>query len=328
MAPDGDGVEDVVAIGRPAEGGPRQLFSYRIADGKRLSDVPLAFNGTDSDSVTPVVADFRGIGRKDVALNTWDDRSIVMVDGRSGATLWRFQTGQPNMGGLSAGDLDGDGQPDIIASSGDGNLYGLRGRDGNVLWKAQMEPGFQGNGLANPILVDLRDGSGPSVLAISGAGRLYIVNARTGVVVWRSEVQGGSGVVGRPVIVEREQRKIILAPQSSAGLIAYDAVSRRELWRSPAGQLALSTPVAVAWGRTAQAAVLFVSGSGSGYLLDIVDGTVMWQDRISGGVEADPVVVDVNADGYADIVVAGHEDKTLHALNGLGNLGAPWGQAR
>jgi hypothetical protein len=43
--------------------------------------VPTAVKGWFSS--TPAIADFRGIGQSDVAFSVWDERSIVMVDGRS-----------------------------------------------------------------------------------------------------------------------------------------------------------------------------------------------------------------------------------------------------
>ena len=326
---DGSGVNEVVAIGdRPADGAP-MLLSYRISDGKVTRAAPLAFAGWFS--TTPVVADYRGIGKRDVAFSTWDDKSIIMADGRSGATLWRFPTQAPNLGGIAQADLDSDGRSDVVASSGDGTLYALRGTDGSLVWKSEMEPpSGGGNGMATPLVADLGDGQGPAVIAISGAGRLHVVDARTGAPRWRSNDAAGPGVCGQPVLVEHEGRKIILAPQSRAGVVAYDAASGRELWRSPAGQPVLGSPVVVRSPRAKGAAVFFVSALGKAMLADLGDGRIIWQDQIASDyVEADPVMADLDRDGHPDFIVAGGEsDMTLHVLSGLGSFGSRWDTVR
>jgi len=71
-----------------------------------------------------------------------------MADGRTGRILWRQKTGKPNMQGVSAGDLDGDGRPDVAAISFDGHLYGLRGSDGHLLWKTPIP----GGGWSKPVV--------------------------------------------------------------------------------------------------------------------------------------------------------------------------------
>ncbi|MGA7329829.1 MAG: PQQ-binding-like beta-propeller repeat protein, partial [Rhodomicrobium sp.] len=218
---DGDGSVSIVALGRDPKIEKLSLLSYRPDDGKVLRAVPVAIPGWMS--CAPAVADFRGRGKKDVAFTSWDDRSIVLAEGRTGQVLWRFQTGAPNMQGIGAGDLDGDGKPDVVAVSFDGFAYGLRGLDGSLLWKTPIA----GGGWANPIVANLDPEGPPQVLLVSAQGRLYVLNGRNGEVIWTPDAGGSGKVSGHPVIVENANRKLILAPLGRAGVVAFDWASRQ-----------------------------------------------------------------------------------------------------
>ena len=310
---DGDGTRLVLALGRrpPAEG--VFLLAYRPADGRLARAVPLAVRGWLSS--TPVAADFRGIGRRDVAFSTWDERSIVMADGSSGKILWRHKTDAPNMQGVSAGDLDGDRLADVVAASFDGYVYGLRGKDGRLLWKSPID----GGGWSKPVVAQL-DGAG-HVLVVSTKGRLYVFAAATGDLAWSPDIAGGGKVAGHPAVLRKAGRTIILAPLGDAGVVAFDWARRAELWRSPPGFPVIASPVVTDLG-SENGSVVVATVTGEVWLLNLTDGRPIWRQRIvDGAIEADPVVADLDGDGIDDILIAGH-DRKLHALNGAGSIGA------
>lgn len=313
---DGDGAEYVIALGGrpPAEG--VYLLVYRPSDGRLVRAVPVAVKGWLSG--TPAVADFRGIGKSNVAFSTWDDRSIVMVDGRSGEILWRQRTDDANMHGVSAGDLDGDGLADVVAASFDGHVYGLRGYDGKLLWKAPIE----GGGWSKPVIADLKGDGAAQVLVVSAAGRLYEFDALTGDRLWSSEIAGGLKVAGHPIVVRKDGRTIVLAPLGDAGVVAFDWAEHTELWRSPAGFPVIASPVVTDLGGDAEGSVVVAAATGDVWLLRLADGQPIWRRRIVDDlIEANPVVADLDGDGIMDILIAGHDFK-LHAINGAGSIGA------
>ena len=319
---DGSGMQLVVAVGHRPDTGTANLVVYRPTDGRVVRAMPVAVKGWFSS--TPVIADYRGIGKSDVAFSTWDDRSIIMADGRTGAILWRHQTGAENLQGVAAGDLDGDGLPDVAAASFDGHVYGLRGKDGVQLWKSPIE----GGSWTRPVIARLNSGAVPHVLVISQTGRLYVLDGRTGERQWSSEVAGGYKVTGHPVVVQHEGRTIILAPLGEAGLVAFDWARRAEIWRSPAGLPVIATPAEMTLSGGKTRAVIVAAATGDVWLLRIADGAPIWRSRVVEGfngegpvIEADPVIADLDGDGMPDVLIAGYDMK-LHALSGTGSIGA------
>lgn len=313
---DGDGNLDVVILGRHSGSNDVHLLTFRPSNGNLIRSVAINVRGWFS--CTPAVADYRGIGRNDVAFSTWDDRSIVMADGQTGQILWRFKTTAPNMQGVSAGDLDGDGQLDVAALSFDGHLYGLRGRDGQLLWKTPIP----GGGWSKPVITRLGHGQSARVLVASAAGRLHVIDAGTGEELWTSNIAGGGKVVGHPAVVESKGRTIILAPLGAAGVVAFDWGRRTELWRSPKGFPVIASPVIMDRGDVKTALVVVASTTGDVWVLNLTDGKPIWRETVvEGNIEADPIVYDLDGDAVVDILIAGY-DSNLHALNGAGSLGA------
>jgi outer membrane protein assembly factor BamB len=317
---DGTGQSYVVVVALPVRG--NRLLVYRAADGKQVRDQPIALNTWLA--CAPAVADFRGIGKSDVAFSTWDDRSIVMVDGRSGEILWRFQVGASTMGGVASADLDGDGLPDVIAATLDGNVYALRGKDGSLLWKTPIP----GGSWSVPLIATLDPKMPPYVLVTTVSGGLYVINSHTGEMVWSPSISQAKGreivtmndlkVSGHATVVSDADRAIILAPMGAVGVVAFDWVSKTELWRSPVGFPVLTTPAPVELTGQRGRGIVVAAGTGDVWTLSLADGKPLWHTQFPAKtVDADPVVADLDGDGIPDILVAGF-DFSLRAINGVG----------
>ena len=316
---DGDGVISAIGIGGRPGDDRLHLLSYRPADGKLLRAARIPLAKPSWMSCAPAVADFRGTGKKDVAFTTWDDRSVVVADGRTGEIIWRRETGAPNMQGIAAGDLDGDGKPDVVAASFDGNVYAWRGVDGTPLWKAPID----GGGWANPVIATLTAGQPPYVLVVSATGYLFVIDGKSGDVVWAPDIGGNAKVTGHPVVADVGTQRLILAPLGAAGVVAFDWPTRKEVWRSPEGHPVLASPALADFGGSKNSAVVVASATGDIMVLKLSDGSPIWQSHIDAGlIEADPVVADLDGDGVQDILIAGYDFK-LRALSGRGTVGPP-----
>jgi outer membrane protein assembly factor BamB len=311
LAPfDGDGTLEIGAIEDEERGFARRLVIRRVADGSlvrapRVSLTSWMTGGT--------AADFRGIGKCDMAVSTWDDKSIILIDGQTGKFLWQHPTEQPNMGGLVAADLDRDGLPDVVATSSDGHVYALRGKDGKPLWKTASN---QYPSVSQPTVADL-DGDGKlQVLVTTEQGQLFALNGADGSLIWSPDIVGNMKTAGRATVASRNRRKLVLAPMGSNGAVAFDWLSRTEIWRSPEGYPTIATPVVADLVHDGRQQVIVGTTTGEVFVLDLADGKPLWRLKLAQkGIEADPVVADLDNNGVDDILIASLDGR-LYAING------------
>jgi outer membrane protein assembly factor BamB len=312
---DGDGRPDVAAIGqwpRPGGRSEQALVVLRADDGHVVRSIPMP----DAGSIysIPVVADLNGDGVNDFATHRWDRQDVVAVDGKTGDVMWTHPTKSPNMGGVAAADLDGDGLPDVVAPSMDGHVYALRGKDGTPLWApVRTGPGSR----SPPLLHDVTGDGVPDVLVVSQDGVLHVIDGRRGTVAWTAAAEGASEGLGHPVVARSGGGPVlVLAPLGGAGVVAFDAATHTVAWQAPADRVVLASPVVADLDHDGALEVVATTADGAVFVLDLATGRELW--RVQAGsqpIEADPAVVDLDGDGVLDILIACH-DFTLTAISG------------
>jgi outer membrane protein assembly factor BamB len=307
---DADGTLAIVNIGHAPGAEDNCLIVHRASDGKLIRAPRVDLTGWITG--TPAVADFRHIGACDVAVSTWDDPQIALIDGRSGEVLWRQRTDRPNMGGVAAADLDSDGLPDAVATSFDGHVYALRGRDGRLLWKTESD---QYISRSLPTVVGLNGKGVPQVL-VTAEGQLFVLNGGDGSLLWSPGLNGNTPVAGRAVVAGLNGGTVILAPMGGLGVVAFDWQSRKELWRSPEGRSVIASPVVTDFAQDGTWEVVMGTTEGDVFVLDLASGKPLWHSKVGQDlIEADPVVADLDGDGIGDVLIADH-DFHLYAISG------------
>ncbi len=324
-AMDGDGVTDIALICESREVPGPMLVIRRAADGKIIRCPPTAFSGW---FVGGTAADFRGTGRCDLAFSTWNGShheikpSIAVVDSVSGAVVWKHDTDGPNNGSLAVADLDGDGLVDLVATSLDGHVYALRGKDGREFWVTRSA---NYPSRASPVVSDLNGDGKLQVLLTTEPpetgtndrpGGLFVLNAADGRELWSPNIAIKQKVFGSVAVADDGGRKLILAPMGTNGVVVFDWADRKEVWRSPKGYSVITTPVVADLAHDGRRQVVIAADQGDVFVLNLSDGQPLCQLKVAQGrVTADPVIADLNNDGVDDILIASH-DFHLYAIDG------------
>ena len=143
-------------------------------------------NGPSSWSAS-VVCDLKGDGDADV-IQTDETGAVWAFAALTGKVLW-----QTKLQGIpvspAVGDLDDDGKPEIVVSTGQGTITALKG-NGDVLWKRTIGGSSQSWATAAPVIFAASDGRS-RVAAASSDGKLFCLDGK-GEVLWRRPTRGAA----------------------------------------------------------------------------------------------------------------------------------------
>ncbi|HQR05264.1 MAG TPA: putative Ig domain-containing protein [Gemmatales bacterium] len=266
----------------------------------------------DSNQVmmTPAVIDLNDDGTPDIVFSTYTGSNynsaglLRAIDGRDGSELWTVNDSRylvSGRAGIAVGDIDGDGQPEIIAEHESNRLIAFDA-DGSFKWISNTNPGGVDWGSAS--LADLDHDGTPEI--IIGA---TVLNAN-GTIRWSGNIGQGNNAFGPLSIVA--DLDMDGSPEIVAGNTAYHA-DGAVYWTKPIGD---GFPAIGNFDSDSFPEVVVVS-SGYVYLLNH-DGTIKWGPVAipGGGNGGAPTIADFDNDGQPEIGVAGAGAYTVFETNG------------
>jgi outer membrane protein assembly factor BamB len=231
-----------------------------------------------------------------IAIVTGRDGRIHGVDAGTGAGLWQTPTGADlpwPWGGegfdyyVSSAAIAGD---TAYVGAGDGGVYALDARTGEVRWRAATGGRVRGS----PAVAE------GGVYAGSADGILYAFDAATGDVRWQFRTVGADHDSGTFQFDRRTLQSspavrdgMVFVGSRDGGLYAIDAATGALRWRHAHG---------TSWGIVSPAVAPRVVYAGTSdtrrlYALDAADGTPRWETTLAGWLWASPAVV-------GDVVIA------------------------
>jgi beta-galactosidase len=279
---------------------------------------------TTFDPVTssPIVATLRA-GEGPAVVFT-SSTSLYVLSAR-GELLWKrdgMRTFDRNPKSPAVGDLDGDGELEIVVASDTGELR-VFAADGQDRWRyLTADFGNRGISLTNPLLIDSPAGNGKSGIWVCFAADdvvTYVLDG-TGKLVWKFDSQLGATVPGLPPTglwpaAGRLEKDGPVRIVSGAGLLRVFDIEGKILWER--ADLSGSPQISRIDSAGRRAILVYQRD-----VMTAVDasGRDIWKYRVSGGRDfftQPPVNADVDEDGQPDLLV-GTRGTYLRILDGQG----------
>lgn len=263
--------------------------------------------------MAPIVIDLNGDGIPEVVFGSTDSRgggnieigNLRALRGDTGAEVFTVTDELINVAStIAAGDINGDGKPEIIACDASGKHLVAFGNDGSLKWRS---PELEDINWSSPALADLNGDGLPEIII----GRQVL--SHNGSLLW-------TGTRGRSPLAMVADIDLDGKPEIVSGNTAYNADGTVK-WQAPLPDGGFN---AVGNFDDDQFPEIVLVAAGQVWLMEH-DGTVKWGPvNVPGlGNGGPPTVADVDGDGKPEIGVAGAYSYAV--LNGDGTM--KWGAA-
>lgn len=290
-------------------------FNASDSAGSGCASSDLALNEVWSDGVISdgiglagiYVADFDGDGQSEILAATYYSAFLLRYSGSGYSTVWMSPSLYVSK--VAAGDLDGDGIPEIVVGTTDGHVDVFHGGDFSPM--ASIKVGHSTGDAASikGLAVDKVDGTGRNAIIAVNSDSAFVYDGQTLSLEWEASGKGGTGVAIGDLY--GDGRRLIVVNGSMGHVL--DAVEKSELW-GYAGGFGSSFDVGDVDG-DGKAEVAFVQSNTGVNLLDMDTQTITWQITTSMGVQA-VKIADVDGDGIPDVIAGDYGWGQVHVYRG------------
>lgn len=104
--------------------------------------------------------------------------------------FWQYETDWPISSSPALGDIDNDGNLEVVIGAYDGNLYALNAEDGSFLWSYETNGSIR----SSPVLGDIDGDDSLEAVFMSDVCTVYAVNGEDGSFLW-SYITPGNRVI-------------------------------------------------------------------------------------------------------------------------------------
>jgi outer membrane protein assembly factor BamB len=316
------GVDHVFAIRGASSGMGQVLWSARPIGG-------VSSGGGYGDNCIRLGPDLNGDGFPDVLLGTaWGGRTAYSLNGRTGATLWSYDTyvhyGSSYAGWVYAmdnlgSDLTSDGVPEIVFCSGSSNdrVHCVNGTNGSQIWVYFGQDAFMevlscqdinGDGVRD-VIAGLGDNTpiSPRVVALSGA---------TGGLLWQTPVQSSIWNLTLVSDMTGDGIREIVPAQWGSNLYCLNGATGAIVWTVPVGAQQRVATLDDVNGDGLQDVVVGQNATSLARVCSGANGATLWYTFTSDWTWAVDRVADCTGDGINDVVV-GDFDGYVYLMNGV-----------
>ncbi|MBI3729842.1 MAG: carboxypeptidase regulatory-like domain-containing protein [Burkholderiales bacterium] len=306
---DGDGKIDILAI---KDGGGVMAFDHAgklkwISEDRTLGAGWLFWGG-------PSIADLDHDGKPEIILGN----TVLNSDG---TTRWKGSgyTGTNFAGALSiVADINLDGNPVVIAGA-----QAYRGSDGATLWQNTDV----GDG---PAAIGNFTGDRYPQIVVVSYGKVSLLD-HTGKIIWGPVQLPGGGYGGAPIVADLDGDGI---PEIGVAMGSRYVVLKGDgsiLWTAPTQDLSsnVTSSSAFDFAGDGHAKVVYADEIAL-HVYNGADGSQMFTTPHSSGTASEePVIVDVDGDGHADILISANQwtflgPNMFHGIRAFSDVNNAW----
>jgi len=341
---DDDGFPDVVAEGFDAgatgdnlvcfsgsgDGNPNVLWSARPIGGPSNS-------GGWGDACLNYGSDHNGDGHGDILLGTaWGSRSVFVIDGMTGQTIWSFDTYQNPPSGwiysvVEANDMNGDGIPEVFAGAGSDcdKVFCFDGATGAVRWQKQAEDAVMSVAALSDINADSFDEC--TFGAADNGRRMYCVSGGSngnGVSLWEFNILQSTYCVTTIADINNDGYRDVISGTWAVGstpsrVIAWNGRrfgNGQVLWQRSFASYIMRVVACPDLNGDGIEDVLVASWENSAYALSGADGSILWMAFGGDDVWAIDYTADVTGDGIVEVIYGSFTGQVFLADGANGNI--------
>lgn len=281
----------------------------------------------------PLVYDLDGDGSNEVVLTYTDSASgltrdayIYVLDGATGELEWSNYYPGRGMNGIPViGDINADGNIDLVIGLGDNRIIALEGASGEEIWTRYI------SNRDALILVDIDDDPELEILTSSGLGNHHInvLVAETGVVKNTYPISGtGSAIASTSISVGDLDGDGDMDMAFSYGdggsnfLKVIDGASGDPIWNIPTPYISSCAPAIEDIDKDGDMDLVVVDYYSKIYAYEGSNGALLWDypATYASASRSSPSICDIDLDGTLEVII-GSKNDTLHVLNASnGNL--------
>ncbi len=224
---------------------------------------------------------------------------------------WTYTTGSYVFPSPAIGDINNDGQMEIVVGSNDHNIYALRGTDGTLLWS--YSTGFWVH--SSPAIGDINNDTQVEVVVGSDDGKVYALRGTDGSLIWSFTT--GDWVISSPVIgdINNDGQMEVVVGSYDRKVYALRGTDGSLLWSYTTGDSVVSSPAIGDINNDGLIEIVVGSKDRNIYALRGTDGSILWSYYTGNAIKSSPAIGDINNDGYIEVVV-GSLDRNIYALRG------------